>query len=445
MRALGVVGLAACSPTLVDDPVDTDVVDVVDDPGPPLAFAPPPDAADLDAADDVVRVALIAQRREDGGYAWSGVSPGPTIRAKVGDTVIVDVENALDEDTTVHWHGVDVPFDMDGSALSQPPIGPGQRFTYTFVVGAAGTFWYHPHTDAHQQHDRGLYGAIVVVDPGEPVVEHDWVVFVDTPEPEGDHDHVTGPLPTVWAVNGRVGAPRAEVRAGETVRLRWVNPTNEQYLDLRDVVGTWLASDQGRLGAARAPSDGLVLGPGDRAETVLAVAETSTIGLRPYTAHGGAVTFAPPIPVLTLTVATPGAAPPPRDWGFVAAPPTPDPGRTDQVWVLQGDGDVWLINGESWPDVTIPEVARDAPFVIELRNLSAAEHPFHLHGRAFEVLSIDGAPPAVRTLEDTVNVPIRGVVRLLWTPRREGIWLAHCHILPHMAGGMITAVDVITP
>ena len=72
------------------------------------------------------------------------------------------------------------------------------------------------------------------------------------------------------------------------------------------------------------------------------------------------------------------------------------------------------------------------------KAVATAEHPFHLHGRAFEVLSVDGVAPAVRTVEDTVNVPIRGVVRLRWVPQREGRWLAHCHILPHMAGGMVT-------
>jgi len=75
------------------------------------------------------------------------------------------------------------------------------------------------------------------------------------------------------------------------------------------------------------------------------------------------------------------------------------------VWVFQGQGDTWLINGEAYPDVTIPEVALGEVAIVEVRNLSATEHPFHLHGLAFEVLSVDGVAPAVRTTEGTINGP----------------------------------------
>ena len=81
------------------------------------------------------------------------------------------------------------------------------------------------------------------------------------------------------------------------------------------------------------------------------------------------------------------------------------------------------------------------PAVIEVRNLSATEHPFHLHGQVFEVLAIDGVAPPVRLVEDTVNIGLNQTVRLALVADNSGDWMAHCHILPH-AHGMMTVLRV---
>ena len=82
---------------------------------------------------------------------------------------------------------------------------------------------------------------------------------------------------------------------------------------------------------------------------------------------------------------------------------------------------------------------------MELRNLSATEHPFHLHGMRFEVLSRDGVPPAAHTLEDTVNLGLHETVRVRVLADNEGFWMTHCHILPHADGGMMTVLQVGDP
>ena len=81
--------------------------------------------------------------------------------------------------------------------------------------------------------------------------------------------------------------------------------------------------------------------------------------------------------------------------------------------------------------------------VIEIRNSSPTEHPFHLHGHAFEVLSIDGVQSESFTLEDTVNVPVRSRVRLRLVADNPGDWMAHCHILDHADRGMMTVLRVL--
>ncbi|MFT7624376.1 MAG: FtsP/CotA-like multicopper oxidase with cupredoxin domain, partial [Myxococcota bacterium] len=76
------------------------------------------------------------------------------------------------------------------------------------------------------------------------------------------------------------------------------------------------------------------------------------------------------------------------------------------------------------------------------RNLSPTEHPFHLHGHAFEVISLDGEAPPHYMLEDTLNIPIRQTARLRLLADNPGDWMTHCHILPHAGQGMMTVLRV---
>jgi FtsP/CotA-like multicopper oxidase with cupredoxin domain len=86
---------------------------------------------------------------------YNGTVPGPALQAKVGDEVIVHFTNSLAEPTTVHWHGLRISDQMDGSPRIQDPVQPGETFTYRYVVADAGSYWYHPHVRAHEQMERG--------------------------------------------------------------------------------------------------------------------------------------------------------------------------------------------------------------------------------------------------------------------------------------------------
>jgi FtsP/CotA-like multicopper oxidase with cupredoxin domain len=101
-----------------------------------------------------------------------------------------------------------------------------------------------------------------------------------------------------------------------------------------------------------------------------------------------------------------------------------------------------MINGEVFPDITVQSLVLGRFGIVEVRNLSATEHPFHLHGMAFEVLSVDGVPPVYRQMEDTINVDTHQVVRLGVWADNPGDWMAHCHILPHEHEGMMTVLRV---
>ena len=145
-----------------------------------------------------------------------------------------------------------------------------------------------------------------------------------------------------------------------------------------------------------------------------------------------------------MVVDAPAPAPAALDWPWSGAAPTEDSGTTDVRYALSGDTALgeWYINGEQWPDVTIQEIPRDLYAILEVRNISPTEHPFHLHGLPMEVLSLDGVAPEVRTVEDTVNIPIYGVLRARVLADLPGDWMAHCHLLPHAEGGMMTVLRV---
>ena len=100
------------------------------------------------------------------GVTVNGSLPAPTLRWREGDTVTLRVANTLGEDTSIHWHGVMVPANMDGvPGLSFDGIRPGETHTYRFTVRQSGTYWYHSHSGFQEQ--RGLYGALLV-EPREP-------------------------------------------------------------------------------------------------------------------------------------------------------------------------------------------------------------------------------------------------------------------------------------
>ena len=120
--------------------------------------------------------------------AVNGSIPGPLLRLREGETARITVENRLDEDSSVHWHGMLLPFQYDGvPGVSFPGIGPGQRFTYAFPVRQSGTYWWHSHSGLQEQ--TGHYGPIII-DPAGPdpiQAERDYVLLLSEFTPLHPH------------------------------------------------------------------------------------------------------------------------------------------------------------------------------------------------------------------------------------------------------------------
>ena len=228
----------------------------------------PPRAVDLDPHPKVVEVSLVAAETtweyvpgvDTTVWAYNGSIPGPTIVANVGDLIRVHFQNNLPEPTTVHWHGVELPADMDGSHIAQRPLQPGESFTYEFRVPTASFYWYHPHVRPFDQIEKGLYGGLLVRDPelerslGLDEVEEHLVIFDDIlldannqvvpafsfADPlQNALYHVNGREGNHLLINGRLAADQVlHVPNGKPQRWRCLNVANTNIcrLDINDSI-----------------------------------------------------------------------------------------------------------------------------------------------------------------------------------------------------------------
>jgi FtsP/CotA-like multicopper oxidase with cupredoxin domain len=217
-------------------------------------------------------------------WAYNGTVPGPTLELREGDRVVVHFRNALPEPSTIHRHGLSLPFVSDGSPFH--PVPPGGRHDYAFTVarGTAGTYWYHPHPD-HRTGDqvaRGLYGAIVVRaadDPLPAALPERLLVLSDNRfRPDGALDLAAPGTPAacVDAENGREGdavfvggrvLPTLTIRSGEVQRWRLVNASAARVYRLT-IPGhgfVQVGSDGGLFERPVARGE-IVLGAGERVE-----------------------------------------------------------------------------------------------------------------------------------------------------------------------------------
>ncbi len=122
------------------------------------------------------------------GVGYNGASPGPVLRFKEGEDVIINVTNNLSESTSIHWHGLILPYQQDGvPGISYDGIAPGKTFTYNFPIIQSGTYWFHSHTEF--QEPDGAYGAIVIEPKGREPYRYDreYVVQLTDAHPHAGH------------------------------------------------------------------------------------------------------------------------------------------------------------------------------------------------------------------------------------------------------------------
>ncbi len=425
------------------------------------------EAAQPDEGRAVVRLELEASEfdwefvpgQRTRAWGFNRQVPGPVIEARVGDVLEIHLVNHLPEPTVVHWHGLRIPAAMDGTGMVQRPVGPGERFTYRFRVPDAGTFWYHSHYNETVQLERGLYGALVVRGPAEPVLDADRVLVLDdvalqedgqVKPPGGWVESHDGREGEVRLVNGRQ-EPEIQVAAGQVERWRVVNAASARYVRLSvggrpfTIIGSGggLVPAPVRVTELLLPAAGrtdIVVGP--FAEGELLAIETLPFNRGSFKSHRKAERFA----TLRVGAARPSRARLPERLREIAPLVTGPVAPTREVRLGFGlgwkHGVEFNVNREQHHRAD-PERVGELE-VWEVVNRSPVHHPFHLHGFFFQVLEENGKPVDQVTWEDTVNVPAFGRVRLAWVADdRPGEWMYHCHILEHHAAGMMAHFEVV--
>jgi FtsP/CotA-like multicopper oxidase with cupredoxin domain len=391
----------------------------------------------------------IAELNADVGHgrfvktlAYNGAIPGPLLRMREGSTVTVDVINDSSLPEMVHWHGFQIPPEVDGAhEEGTPHVQPKDSRRFQFTARPAGTRWYHTHAMAGQNTRIGMYSGqfgMAIVEPREnparydaefPVILHDWEPFFRS-DMEGDLDY------RLFTINGRMlgaGEP-IRVKNGQRVLFRVLNASATMSHRLALAAHSFLvAALDGNPVPKPRQVPVLDLAPGERVD---AIVEMKSPGVWVF----GEVDDSRRAPGAGIVVEYGGAqgtaqwlAPAPFEWDLNAfgepRESAPAPAEIPLVIEPGVNGYLWAINGKSWPNT---EEIRLMPGVrnrLVFDNRSHMAHPVHLHRHIFELAS------GVR--KDVLLVPEHSRLTADVVADMPGPSLFHCHQQFHMDFGFM--------
>jgi FtsP/CotA-like multicopper oxidase with cupredoxin domain len=425
-------------------------------------------------------------------FSLIGSNGNPGITLSPGERFHVDLVNRAATSTIIHWHGQLPPWMQDGFPWPQtPPIPAGGTISYDYAP-IAGTYWMHSHQGMQEQ---SLMTAPLIVRSAEDMradrqevvlILHDFSfhtpdeLLAELTKSDGSQSAMpkSGMGNNMTVGSGSMGATNMgsgmatdlndidydaflandrtladpeviRTEPGGRVRLRLINAASSTqfWIDLGALTGTVIAADgrpvrpvRGtRLPLAMAQRlDVLIDLPGKGAYPIFAQVE----GKR---ARTGIVLAASDASVSRLAEEATENAPPvdlslERRLEAVIPLALRTPDVTHRV-ILAGAMApyAWSMNGEYWPAVNPLMIAKGQRVAIEMLNHTMMAHPMHLHGHAFQVVAIDGAPLA-GALRDTVLVPPTASVTVAFDADNPGRWAFHCHNLYHQMTGMMTEV-----
>ena len=418
-------------------------------------------------------------------WAYNGQFPSPILRTKQGEPFRAVVENGLEQDTTVHWHGIRVPNAMDGvPGLTQIPIKPGASFPYEFTPPDAGTFWYHPHANSLEQIGRGLAGLLIVEERESVAVDRDLAWLLQDWRLTEQHEisarfggmmdaAMAGRIGNVITINGEPPADLV-VRKGERIRLRLANAALARMMALR-FEGHQLVviAIDGQPCVPHEPENGrLMLGPGMRIDVLLDMMGQPGERYPVIDDFYDGLSY-----ILASLVYDTGSLLPSRLMDS-AAKLQPNPqlppdlaAAVRQEIILQGGmmgggklrgvggmkgsampgmngGPVWAINGMSMSGDGMAgmeplfTLARGQSCHLTMRNETAWWHTMHIHGFTMLMLTRNGQSIPHHQLHDTVLMAPKDIVECAFVADNPGDWMLHCHVTDHQTAGLMTVFRV---
>jgi FtsP/CotA-like multicopper oxidase with cupredoxin domain len=383
---------------------------------------------------------------------YNGSFLGPVIKVTRGEEVRMHITNDLQEETSIHWHGLEVEGTKDGGP--HQVISAGSSWEPIFTINQpASTLWFHPHVIGSTaiQVYYGLAGLIIVEDENS--------MSLNLPDDYGINDiplilqdrsfnqdgsflyydnMMDGAFGEYIMVNGAI-APHLNVKQTK-MRFRIVNGANARNFDLRlsDYDEFHQIASDGGLLEKPVLSDSLFISPGERAEIIIDFSkyeEGEKINMLSGNELvmtfdvGGKTSDHTVIPEVLSTIE-----------------------RLDEnqaigvkYMELDGMGHMVTLNGRKFDinrtddNVALGDTEIWEIFINRTMMMGSTGHPFHIHGTQFQILSRNGYDPGEneKGWKDTVFVPAGETVRIIVRFKYKGMFMYHCHILEHEEAGMM--------
>lgn len=413
-------------------------------------------------------------------FAINGNYLGPTLELQKGDSVNIQINNLLGEETSLHWHGLHIPASMDGGPETVIPAG--SSFTSSFrVMNRAATYWYHPHVhmNTEAQVRKGMAGIIIVRDNDEAALSlprnygyDDFPIILQDRSYDAGNQFLVNTLGDSMLVNG-TARPYLNV-PGQMVRMRILNASAARVYNLgfSDNRTFYVIGSDGGLLPTPYATNRMLLSNGERIEIIV---DFSGPGLPPLTLKSYASQMPNTVPG-NLMGMTGGNGPlervdfdimefrviPPIPGGITAVPSALVPVQTyDSTTAnrvrnrsITGQGMVnmgnFYLDGSQYIMGYFNDTMRLGDIELwYVTNSSNIAHPMHVHDVSFRILSRNGVtpPPSESGYKDVFNILPQETVSLIM--RFEdyadpGVpYMYHCHNLAHEDMGMMTSFIVL--
>ena len=389
--------------------------------------------------------------------AYNQQVPGPLLRMKQGQEYTIEVHNRTTDPEVVHWHGLFLPSEIDGAMEEGTPmIAPGATARYTFKPDPPGFRWFHTHTFAGHDLRKAQFGGqhgFLMIEPRDNPARYDREVFLALHDWEGHFeggdDGFMSPMYDVSTINGKMlgfGEP-VRVKQNERVLLHVLNssPTEVHWIALAGHSFQVIALDGNPVPQPRMVTM-LRLAP---AERVCAVVEMNAPGVwvfgevrKHVQAAGMGIVFE----YADATGKPTWIQPDDLVWDYkqfaasgAAAQneATPIDLVFDSQFKGHGSEERWQINGRSYPQTEEPVLQAGQRYRLVMKNLSADDHPIHLHRHTFEVRRIAGSAELHGLMKDVVLVPAKTTAEVEFVAEHPGKTLFHCHQQDHMDRGFM--------
>lgn len=388
---------------------------------------------------------------------YNGSAPGPLLRMKEGQRVTIQVDNHTAEPEIVHWHGLHIPSEVDGSfEEGTPMIAPHSSARYSFVAAPSGTRWYHTHVMAMRNLKRGTYtgqfGFIYIEPKSEPgafdqevfLALREWDPYFTTAEDSMDVGYKR------CSINSHAlgFSEPLRVKEGQRVMLRILNAsaTMHRRIAFAGHLFTVVAMDGNPVAQPKTVGF-LELGPAERIDAVVEMNQPGVWVLGATDDRDRKAGLGIVVEYSGKSGAPQWVAPSEDRWDYtVFGGPGRDVAATKIPLVIEKKFagsrwvDKWTINGKSWPKTDPIKVRQGERYRLVFDNRSDEAHPVHLHRHRFELTRIAGVGTS-GVWKDVVVVPPKSVVEADFVAGNPGKTLFHCHQQMHMDYGFMSLME----